>query len=89
MTVLTRLIAIALMTAAMAIASIAGMQNAQNPQAAAGVAVIGLLIIAFCGAFAVFGIVLGVGQAIQQRLNERPLWSERRRRQDGQGVAHP
>jgi len=89
MLILSRFIALALMMFAMAIASIAGFQTAQNPQAAQGVAVIGLLIIAFCAAFAIFGIVLGAGQAFQQRLDERRDRSRRTRPQLGQGVFNP
>ena len=52
-------------------ASIIGLEGAQNPVAERIVAVIGLLIIAMCGAFGILGLAIGVRQAIERRLENR------------------
>ena len=52
-------------------ALIIGLEGAQNPAAERMVAVVGLVIIAMCGAFGVVGIVIGLRQAIERRLENR------------------
>lgn len=54
-----RFVAALMVMIATMIASIGGLERAQNPAAARGVAIMGLLIIAFCGAFGLLGIYLG------------------------------
>ena len=65
------------------IASITGFDGAQNPAAERGVAIIGCVIIAFSGAFALFGVYLGLRSSRDQAAGAwRPLTVRSKRRSD-------